>query len=98
MASYMIRVVLHGATAAHYTRLHEAMRKGGAGRTVTGRNGVVFDLPDGEYVLASNVPTERVRDLVCDIAASVKATPSPSVVVVSYSDIAWQLVPFPGQS
>lgn len=98
MAAYLIRVVLHGATSSHYTTLHERMLEAGAKRSIVGTNGVLFDLPDGEYVLASSYTTEKVRDGVADIAAAVKGSPAPSVLVAAYSNIAWQLRPVPGQS
>lgn len=98
MAAYIIRVVLHGATAAQYAALHKGMLNGGAKRTILGANGLAFDLPDGEYVLSSSLVATKIRDIVADIARAAKTSPDPSLIVAAYTDIAWQLRPVPGQS
>lgn len=98
MPDYTVRVVLHGATAKHYQLLHEMMGKAGARRTVRGSNGMLFDLPDGEYVLSNSLPVTKVMDAVADIAGSVKSLPQPSVLVTEAIGWAWQLRPVPGRS
>ncbi|WP_453978567.1 hypothetical protein [Brevundimonas sp. Marseille-Q4549] len=98
MARYLIRVVLHGATAVHYSMLHDQMERAGAKRRVIGTDGVVYDLPDAEYVLESAYSTTKVRDAVIAIACGAKAKPDPSVLVAAYNDLTWQLRPVPGQS
>lgn len=98
MNAYIIRIVLHGAIAAQYTKLHDLMLQNGASRHIVGSDGMKYDLPDGEYVLVSSYTVAQLRDAIVQIATSVKAKPDPSVIVAAYSDIAWQLRPFPGQS
>jgi len=98
LPDYTVRIVLHGATAKHYQLLHDLMGKAGARRTVGGSNGILFDLPDGEYVLANSLPVSKVMEAVADIAGSVKSLPRPSVLVTETIRWAWQLRPVPGQS
>lgn len=98
MADYTVRIVLHDATATHYQRLHEAMEAAGAKRQIRGDSGILFDLPDGEYVMSNSLTAVRLRDAVVDIATAVKAEPSPSVLVTETLSWAWMLRPAPGQS
>lgn len=98
MASYLIRVVLHGASPAQYHALHAGMAQAGAKRQVIGSNGVSYDLPDGEYVLWNSAAIDTVRNAVEAIARAAKAAPDPSVLVAEYTQIAWTLRPVPGQS
>jgi hypothetical protein len=98
MPDYTVRIVLHGATAKHYQLLHELMAKAGARRTVCGSQGMLFDLPDGEYVLSNSLSVGKVMEAVAGIAASIKPLPIPSVLVTETLSWAWQLRPVPGQS
>ena len=98
MTDYIIRIVLHGATATHYADLHQQMAEAGASRSITGASGEVFDLPDGEYVVTSTLSAAELRNRVSGIASAAKAYPDPSVIVAAYSDIAWRLRLSPGQS
>lgn len=98
MADYIVRIVLHGATASHYEMLHKNMVTAGARRTVTGSDGIVYDLPDGNYVMSNTRNASDVRDAVLQIAKSAKSPPDPSVLVASYDQLSWWLYPVPGQS
>lgn len=98
MPEYTVRIVLHGATPKHYQSLHVLMAKAGARRTVRGLNGMLFDLPDGEYVLSNSLSVSKVMEAVADIAGSVKPVPQPSVLVSETIRWAWQLRPVPGRS
>lgn len=97
MANYTIRIVLHGATAGDYQRLHDAMEHRGAKRFLIGTDQVAYDLPDGEYDLETGYDTEEVRDRVVAIAASVRSDPSVLVTRVSGPRM-WRLCPVPGDS
>lgn len=98
MASYLIRVVLHGAQAEHYELLHERMGWIGAERTITADDGQTYDLPDAEYRLDSLASVSEVRNNVCIVAEGVKAYPLPAVLVVEFQRCAWQLAVLPGRS
>lgn len=98
MAFFTIRVVLHAATAKNYADLHARMINAGASRTIRGDDGVVYDLPDGEYDLVSGLDAGSVMRAVADIARGVKAVPDPSVLVTEAKSRAWRLRPVPGQS
>ena len=97
MASFLIRVVLHrDATSKNYQDLHEAMGRYGCARSIRGDDGVLYDLPDGEYVLDSDTHYETVRNDVVRLATIVRA--DPSVFVAQALRYAWRLYPVPGDS
>ena len=98
MASFTIRVALHGANSDHYAELHRAMATIGAKRTIVGDNRIVYDLPDGEYELTTGAPIENVLAATKAAAASVKARPQPSVLITEAAARMWNLLPVPGQS
>lgn len=97
MASFLIRVVLHrDATSKNYQDLHAAMERYGCERSIQGDDGILYDLPDGEYVLESDARYETVRDDVVKIATAVRM--DPSVLVTEALRYAWRLYPVPGDS
>jgi len=50
MAAVVVRVELHGATTEEqYSRLHDAMRRAGFGRTITSGDGTQYWLPTATY-------------------------------------------------
>ena len=49
MPSFVTRVELHGASAEDYARLHGAMTAANFHRTITGDDGVQYQLPTAEY-------------------------------------------------
>ena len=95
MTTYVIRVVLHGATAADYELLHERMAAGGALRTITSDSGIVYDLPDGNYAWDTESEAPYVRDEVKRVADIIRDGAS---VLVSSGHIAWSLLTPPSQS
>lgn len=98
MYDYSVRIVLHGATAQQYARLHERMATAGAVRFVVGSDRVAYDLPDGHYRLVNAAGIETVRNAVGSIARAVKAVPDPSILVEQVVSRAWRLRPVPGRS
>lgn len=98
MYDYSVRIVLHGAAAANYARLHEQMTRAGALRYVIGSDRTAYDLPDGHYRMVNRAGIEDVRDAVVLIARAAKASPDPSVLVEQVVTRAWRLRPLPGRS
>lgn len=97
MASFTIRVVLHGANAQHYADLHAGMAFIGGRRTIIGDNRIVYDLPDGEYEMTTTAPIENVLAATKEVAAKIKAQPRPSVFITQAAARMWSLEPVPGQ-
>lgn len=99
MAKYTVRIVLHEATYEHYESLHDEMlQKLQALRQVKGENGVWYDLPDAEYDVSSKLGKKELCDAVYGIAESVKASPSPSVLVTKSAGRSWRLRKVPDES
>jgi hypothetical protein len=88
---YMIRVELHGASYAHYERLHVALAAKGVTNVIAGDNGSRYKLPPAEYIYGGRESVVQVRDAVYQVAASVLA--NPAVVVTQRGACAWQGLP-----
>lgn len=71
--------------------LHEMMERYGCERTILGKKGIEFHLPDAEYYLASPVSALQVRDDVVAIARQINR--SPKVLVTEAKQFAWLLKP-----
>lgn len=81
MASFIVRVELHGAlTEATYTRLHNSMAAVGFSRTIVANDGHSYWLPTAMYTANSVGTAESVR-----IAASnaASATGLPATIFVA---------------
>lgn len=65
MAIYTVRVVLRGAEWDTYEKLHESMQASGYTREVTSDDGVVFKLPDAEYVTTKTLTSTRFEMKSC---------------------------------
>lgn len=97
MAVFVVRVVLHGADSYDYNDLHDAMiDQAGAKRTITSSEGVVYDLPDGEYYISSSKTRSDVYKQVLQIAKNVKE--NPSILVTESAGITFKLKKVPGDS
>lgn len=76
MASFTVRIELHGATGEDYNRLHAAMEAAGyqryvAGVTQDGKSGH-WALPTAEYDYSSSASAYAVRDHAKAIADTIK--------------------------
>lgn len=61
--TFVTRVELHGAQNwQDYVTLHAAMAKEGFQRTITGDNGLVYELPTAEYTIYGNYTVVQVRE------------------------------------
>lgn len=89
MAIYTVRVVLSGAEWDTYEKLHESMQASGYTREVTSDDGVVFKLPDAEYVTTKSIDVYQVRDEVLRIAKTYNF--DPQVLVTEAVQWAWAL-------
>ena len=96
MSDFTIRITLHGATADDYRDLYSQMALIGASRTIRGTDGLLYDLPDGEYLFTTTLAPEDLRDRVVAIAGAIRA--NPSVLVTRATGWAFWLSPVPGQS
>jgi hypothetical protein len=85
---YMIRVELHGATYAHYEKLHQALAAHRVTNVIAGASGVRYKLPPAEYTYTGNESASEVRDAVYGVAETVLA--NPAVVVSQRLACAWQ--------
>ncbi len=93
MASFTVRVELHGADAGDYERLHTLMASYGFNRTLGGteKSGAssTFRMPSGEYTHDSEADVFAVRDTAKLVADAVK--PGAWVLVTQASARAWHM-------
>lgn len=88
MTNFTVRIELHGADDDDYASLHEAMEEKGFFRWIEG-SGSKYRLPTAEYNIASTMDRTEVRDLAKTIAAAVKRSPTPWVLVTESAGRAW---------
>jgi hypothetical protein len=86
MSDFTVRVELHGATADDYNNLHDAMAKYGFYRAFVAFDGHTYELPTAEYAHTSVSDQFAVRDLVLQVARSLKAWAKDPWVVVTKAD------------
>lgn len=99
MAAFIIRVVLHDASAEDYAALHDRMRKlVGARRQILSDSGAWFDLPDAEYFVRSKQTRQAVFAAAHRASLSVKPKPWPSVLVTEMKGATFRLRKPPAQS
>ena len=89
MASFLIRVEMHGASPDDYVRLHKEMEIQGCVRWITGDNGITYDLPTATYVASGTGTAETVRNAVLGIVRKVRPFPDPWVLAVAWSEASW---------
>lgn len=89
MATFLVRVELHGKTYSHqsYTDLHTAMEKAGFARKIYGSDGKWYHLPSAEYQCTANLTAEQVREAVKAIVRLIDT--SYSVLVVEWTSASW---------
>ena len=87
MAMFMTRVELHDANWNDYVNLHAAMAKQGFTTTITGSNGIVYDLPPAEYHLIGNLAANDVLARAQTAAGTVKR--SHAVIVSETVGSTW---------
>jgi hypothetical protein len=92
MSRFTTRIELHEVglqkpTTQDYVRLHEAMKRFGFLRTITGGDGTVYLLPPAEYRRTASSTIEEIRDDAAKAAASVW---SKFAVLVTEGKAAWQ--------
>lgn len=87
MSKFTVRVQLTGADWSDYDKLHEKMEKAGFARFVIGSDGEAYHLPDAEYDFEASTTATEVRDLVKQIADTVR--PGSWVLVTQLGSRAW---------
>ncbi|WP_267388644.1 hypothetical protein [Sphingomonas sp. GC_Shp_3] len=91
MASYTVRVELHGASSSDYETLHTIMEAYNYHRKVKGvdRSGVAgtWVLPTGEYIIDTENAALEVRDTAKLLADAVK--PGAWVLVTQAANRVW---------
>lgn len=98
MASFTVRIVLHEADSKKYQELHEAMVQSHSAAREIRAGDTSYDLPDGEYIITSGLNAKDLCAAVLKTATSVKATPSPSVLVTEAKARSFFLRKVPGDS
>jgi hypothetical protein len=98
MPQFTVRVVLHGADSKDYEKLHVTMAKNHSAKRQISANDVAYDLPDGEYDITSSFSAADLCGAVHATAVTIKAKPSPSVLVTELGRRAWVLRKVPGDS
>ncbi len=68
MSYFTTRVELHYGTEEDYTKLHKEMGKEGFRQTISGSDGVEYQLPPAEYNLIGDFTGEQVRSKARDAA------------------------------
>jgi hypothetical protein len=90
MANFTVRVELHKADDDDYENLHAAMERKGFVRWIKGGDGTVYRLPTAEYNLPdSKVGRDEVLARAKAAAESVKATPTPWILVTESNGRSW---------
>lgn len=87
MATYSIRVLLHGAEPEQYTALEDHLRAIGVVDVIMGDDGQWYQLPPGEYTMTSNLGLEAARGTVYHIAEAISSF--PAVYVTQSAGRAW---------
>jgi hypothetical protein len=72
MATFTVRVELHGATSKDYDKLHKAMESKGFSRTISSSQGTTYQLPTGEYSFEGSSTRKQVLALAKSAAATTK--------------------------
>lgn len=85
-AQFTIRVHLNDAQATSYAKLHEKLAKKGYTKSIVGRSGKTYLLPDADYILESILDERGVANEVVAIANSI--SPSSSVLVTKSAGMA----------
>jgi hypothetical protein len=88
MARFIVRVELHGASEAHYTKLHELMAARGLQRFIDSEGGGNCWLPPAEYNTLSNLSGRDVRDIAASCAAATGL--KFAVLVTEANSVFWQ--------
>jgi hypothetical protein len=85
---YIIRVELHGASYAHYEKLHAVLAAKGVFNVIAGTNGMKYRLPPAEYSYSGSESPAQVLAAVVELAATV--LPNPAVLVTQRTACTWQ--------
>jgi len=75
MASFTVRVELKNSDWDTYNKLHEKMRLSGYSRQIRADTGVIYQLPDAEYVAEKTLTVVQVHGEVKAIASSLNSDP-----------------------
>ncbi|AOH85741.1 hypothetical protein AWL63_19115 [Sphingomonas panacis] len=97
MNSYFVRIQLNainGVSADRHTydRLHAAMARIGASRTITGYDrgfAETYDLPHAEYTMESKLDVQRLRDAIAGGVSTQWA--DNEILVIEWAKCAWKL-------
>lgn len=89
MALFTVRIELRGADWDTYERLHKDMGLVGYYRRITGEDGIVYQLPDAEYVANKNLTVQQVHAEVLRIATQHNI--DPHVLVSETLNWTWTL-------
>ena len=79
---------MHGATYAHYEKLHATLATQGVRNFINGDNGQRYQLPTAEYSYTGPETPGQVLEAVTLTAA--KVLPNPAVVVTQRTMCTWR--------
>jgi len=85
---YIIRVELHGASYAHYEKLHAVLAANGVINAIAGADGKRYRLPPAEYSYSGSETPAQVLAAVMQLSATV--LPNPAVLVTQRGACTWQ--------
>lgn len=83
MATFMIRVLLHGGTWDDYVDMAKCLAGRGIIDVIVAENGVRYKLPPGEYTLTSG---SAIEDVLNAVKACANTTAKANAVVVSVAE------------
>ncbi|MBS9541469.1 DUF2622 domain-containing protein [Morganella morganii subsp. sibonii] len=72
MPRYTVRIELPNAGYDEYNLLYQRMENSGFGKTIESTNGVIYSLPDAEYIYEGDQDLTAVTTLAVNVATSIR--------------------------
>jgi hypothetical protein len=88
MANYLATVELHLAGPEDYAQLHTSMQQRGYLRTMSGEDGVVYQLPIGSYIVTGSSANLEVA-LRAAVSAANETGKQSAVMVTDWRSARW---------
>jgi hypothetical protein len=88
MANYLATIELHLAGPEDYGRLHISMQQRGYLRTITGEDGVVYQLTGGSYFVTGTSASLEVA-LRAAVSAANETGKQSAVMVTDWHSVRW---------
>lgn len=92
MYQHIARITVHAASEEDYAKLHDRMASIKFVRSIVGRDGQIYALPDATYVCTSNESDERLRSMILAVInETVPRVVAPLIFVARFDSAAWIL-------